>query len=119
MNSMAPSCCGPCIVHQECTASALADRLFRFIHAIEGHHLDLRAPGFDASVLSAFRQRLMTSHAELLLCETMLTLFRTQGFLKAKGRQRTDSPHVLAAIQPLHRLEGVGATLRPALNVLA
>ena len=25
-------------MHQECTASVLADRLFIFIHAIEGHH---------------------------------------------------------------------------------
>src|SRR5215475_15696812 len=49
----------------------------------------------------------------------MLTLFRAQGLLKAKGRQRTDSPHVLAALQTLNRLECVGETLRHALNVLA
>jgi transposase len=81
--------------------------------------LDLTDPGFDASVLSEFRQRLITGHAELLLFETMLTLFREQGLLKAKGRQRTDSTHVLAAIQTLNRLECVGETLRHALNVLA
>jgi transposase len=81
--------------------------------------LDLRDPGFDASVLSEFRQRLITGHAELLLVETMLTLGRAQGLLKAKGRQRTDSTHVLAAIQTLNRLECVGETLRHALNVLA
>ena len=44
---------------------------------------------------------------------------RAQGLLTAQGRQRTDSPHVLAAIPTLNRLEGVGATLRQALNVLA
>jgi transposase len=81
--------------------------------------LDLTDPGFDASVLSEFRQRLITGHAELLLFETMLTLFREQGLLKAKGRQRTDSTHVLAAIQTLNRLECVGETLRHALNALA
>ena len=81
--------------------------------------LDLTDPGFDASVLSEVRQRLITGHAELLLFETMLTLFRDQGLLKAKGRQRTDSTHVLAAIQTLNRLECVGETLRHALNVLA
>jgi transposase len=81
--------------------------------------LALSDPGFDASVLSEFRQRLITGHAELLLLETMLTLLREQGFLKAKGRQRTDSTHVLAAIQTLNRLECVGETLRHALNVLA
>jgi transposase len=70
-------------------------------------------------VLSEFRQRLITGHAELLLFETMLTLFRQQGLLQAKGRQRTDSTHVLAAIQTLNRLECIGETLRHALNVLA
>jgi transposase len=81
--------------------------------------LEVTDPGCDASVLSAFRQRLITGHAELLLCETMLRLFRDQGLLNAKGRQRTDSTHGLAAIQTLNRLEGVGETLRHALNVLA
>ena len=81
--------------------------------------LGLTDPGFDASVLSEFRQRLITGHAELLLFETMLTRFREQGLLNAKGRQRTDSTHVLAAIQTLNRLECIGETLRHALNVLA
>lgn len=49
----------------------------------------------------------------------MLTRFREQGLLKATGRQRTDSTHVLAAIQTLNRLECIGETLRHALNVLA
>jgi transposase len=81
--------------------------------------LDLTDPGFDSSVLSEFRQRLIAGAAELLLFETMLTLFRAQGLLKAKGRQRTDSTHVLAAVQTLNRLECVGETLRHALNTLA
>jgi transposase len=81
--------------------------------------LPLTDPGFDASVLSEFLQRLLPGHAELLLFETMLTLCRERGLLKAKGRQRTDSTHVLAALQTLNRLECVGETLRHALNVLA
>ena len=81
--------------------------------------LDLTDPGFDASVLSEFRRRLITGNAELLLFETMLTLFREQGLVKAKGRQRTDSTHVLAAIHVLNRLECIGETLRQALNTLA
>src|SRR5829696_3667260 len=79
--------------------------------------LELTDPGFDASVLCEFRQRLIAGAAELLLFETMLTLFREQGLRKAKGRQRTDSTHVLAAIQVLNRLECVGETLRQALNM--
>jgi transposase len=81
--------------------------------------LDLTDPGFDASVLSEFRQRLIAGNAELLLFETLLTLLRERRLIKAKGRQRTDSTHVLAAIQTLNRLECVGETLRQALNALA
>ncbi len=81
--------------------------------------LELTDPGFDASVLSEFRTRLIQGQAEHLLFETMLTLFREQGLIKARGRQRTDSTHVLAAIQTLNRLECGGETVRHALNVLA
>ncbi len=81
--------------------------------------LELIDPGVDASVLREFRQRLLTGHAERLRFATRLMRFREQGLLTAKGRQRTDSTHVLAAIQTRHRLECSGATLRHARNVLA
>jgi transposase len=81
--------------------------------------LDLTDPGCEASVLSEFPQRLRAGKAERLLFEPLLTLFRERRLLNAKGRQRSDSTHVLAAIQTLNRLEGVGETLRHALNVLA
>ena len=81
--------------------------------------LELDDPGFDASVLCEFRSRLIAGQAELLLFETLLSLLREQHFLKARGKQRTDSTHVLAAIVMLNRLECVGETLRHALNVLA
>lgn len=81
--------------------------------------LDLADPGFEASVLSEFRQRLITGKAERLLFESVLTLFREQKRLKAKGRQRTDSTPALAALQTRNRRECVGETLRYALNVLA
>ena len=47
------------------------------------------------------------------------TPFRERGLLKASGRQRTDSTHVLAAVRAVNRLESVGETLRAALNALA
>jgi transposase len=81
--------------------------------------LKLDDPGFDASVLCEFRNRLIAGQAEMLLFETLLTLLREQGFLKARGKQRTDSTHVLSAVVTLNRLECVGETLRHALNVLA
>jgi transposase len=81
--------------------------------------LDLTDPGFDASVLSEFRGRLVAGSAEQLLLDAMLERFKAKGWLKARGRQRTDSTAVLAAIRTLNRLECVGETLRHALNSLA
>src|SRR5258708_35675658 len=49
----------------------------------------------------------------------MLGHFKTRGLLKARGQQRTDSTHVLAAIRTLNRLECVGETMRHALETLA
>jgi transposase len=69
--------------------------------------------------LSEFRDRLLAGNAEQLLLDTMLTRFKEKGLLTARGRQRTDSSHVLAAIRVLNRLECVGETLRHALNSLA
>ncbi len=81
--------------------------------------LPLSDPGFDDSVLSEFRTRLVAGGAELRLLEVLLEACQTRGWLKARGRQRTDSTHVLAAVRALNRLELVGETLRHALNVLA
>jgi transposase len=49
----------------------------------------------------------------------LLEVCQARGLLKARGRQRTDATHVLAAIRVLNRLELVGETLRAALNELA
>jgi transposase len=81
--------------------------------------LELTDPGFDHTVLSEFRTRLLEGEAELLLFDTLLTQFRELGLLKPRGKQRTDSTHVLAAIRALNRLECVGETMRHALNTLA
>jgi transposase len=81
--------------------------------------LEVTDPGFDASVLSEFRARLIEGSAELLLFETMLACLRGKGLLKERGRMRTDSTHILAAIRNLSRLECIGETMRQALNVLA
>src|SRR2546428_4755047 len=81
--------------------------------------LELTDPGFDFSVLSEFRDRLLAGSAEELLLEKVLERCRAMGWLKARGRQRTDSTHVLAAIRVLNRLELVAETLRAALNAVA
>jgi transposase len=76
-------------------------------------------PGFDASVLCEFRGRLVEGEAEWLLLEGLLAWARARQLLKARGRQRTDSTHVLAAVRALTRVEVVGETLRHALDALA
>ena len=81
--------------------------------------LELTDPGFDFSVLSQFRTRLLAGGAEMQLFEVLLEHLKTRGLLKARGRQRTDSTHVLAAVRLLNRLERVGETLRHTLNTLA
>jgi hypothetical protein len=81
--------------------------------------LPLTDAGFDHSVLSEFRTRLVVGQAAHLLFETLRNQFREASLLRARGRQCSDSTHVLAAIHALNRLECVGATLRRALNSLA
>ncbi len=81
--------------------------------------LELTDAGFDYSVLSEFRERLLAGAAEQQLLTQLLELRQAAGILKARGRQRTDSTRVLAAIHALNRLENVGETLRHALDVLA
>ncbi len=81
--------------------------------------LELTDPGGDASVLCEFRARLVDGGVGLSLLETMLSRFKEHGLLKARGQQRTDSTHVVAAIRTLNRLESIGETLRAALNSVA
>ncbi|MBO0789346.1 MAG: transposase [Ktedonobacteraceae bacterium] len=81
--------------------------------------LDLADPGFDASVLCAFRKRLVKGSAEHLLLDTLLDLCKEREWLKPRERQRTDSTHVLAKIRAINRLMCVGEAVRFALNSLA
>jgi transposase len=81
--------------------------------------LELTDQGFDHTVLSEFRTRLVAQEAESLVFDQLLTWCQQQGWLQARGRQRTDSTHVLAAIRAVTRLECAGETLRAALNALA
>jgi transposase len=105
-------------------AEGLSDR--QAAHAVRSRidwtdvlRLELTDPGFDASVLSACRGRLRAGSAESLLFDLWLIWCRDRQLVKARGRQRTDSTHVLAAVRALNRLEVVGETLRHVLNTLA
>jgi transposase len=81
--------------------------------------LELDDPGFDASVLSEFRSRLMAGELTSVAFDALLERLAGIGLVKAGGRQRTDSTHVLGAIRGLNRLELAGETLRAALEALA
>jgi len=86
--------------------------------------LELTDPGFDSTVLSEFRTRLVTAGAEQQLLERFLEICQERHLLRSGGRQRTDSTHVfsshvLAAVRVLNCLECLGETMRSTLNDLA
>jgi transposase len=81
--------------------------------------LSLTDTGFDYSVLSEFRQRLLTGEQSSHLLDELLRVCQAQGWLQGQGKQRTDSTHVLAAVRQMQRLEVVGETLRHSLEILA
>ena len=81
--------------------------------------LALEDEGFDFSVLSEFRGRLVAGNLELTLLDLLLERLKELGLVKAGGRARTDSTHVLARIRGLNRLELAGETVRAALEALA
>lgn len=81
--------------------------------------LELRDAGFDYSVLSEFRNRLVAHSAEERLLDKLVELLKAHKLIKERGRQRTDATHICSAARKLNRLEKVGETLRAALNSLA
>jgi transposase len=81
--------------------------------------LDLTDTGFDYSILSRFRERLIEGNAEMLLLHTLLDRWRDLGLVRERSDMRTDSTHILASIRNMNRLELVGETLRAALNILS
>ena len=70
--------------------------------------LALEDEGFDFSVLSEFRARLVAGSLDRAVLDLLLDRLKALGLVKPGGRQRTDSTHVLAAIRGLNRLELAG-----------
>jgi transposase len=81
--------------------------------------LPLDEPGFDYSILTDFRQRVLAAAAQDLILDPILQVSRERGWLKARGKQRTDATAVLARVRALSSLESVGESMRAALNALA
>jgi transposase len=81
--------------------------------------MELDDPGFHHSVLSDFRDRLAVDDRADRLLDLALERLRVAGRVKRRGRQRTDSTHVLAAARDLTRLELITEAIRAALEELA
>lgn len=79
-------------------------------------HLPLVYGGFDYSVLSEFRDRLLEHQAEGMVFEQLVQEFRAMGLIKQRGRQRSDSIAMLMHVRHLSRLELVVETLRLAIG---
>ena len=80
--------------------------------------LPLDDPGFDHTVLAEFRGRVADAGLEQVALDALLARLAAGGLVKAGGKQRTDSTHVIAAVAALNRLELAGESVRAALEAL-
>jgi len=81
--------------------------------------LSLDDPGFDHTVLAEFRGRVAGAGLEQVVLDALLARMAAAGLVKAGGKQRTDSTHVVAAVAALNRLELAGESVRAAAEALA
>jgi transposase len=81
--------------------------------------LPLDDPGFDHTVLAEFRGKVAEAGLEQVALDALLGKLAAGGLVKAGGKQRTDSTHVVAAVAALGRLELAGESVRAALEALA
>lgn len=82
-------------------------------------HLPVDDRGFNFSVLSEFRDRVIRHQVEARLFDHVLQQLAELGLVKQqRGRQRSDSLAVLSKVRALSRLEQVVETLRLAVRAL-
>lgn len=81
--------------------------------------LALTDTGFDYTVLSQFRARLVEHGMQRRVLDLMVETLVEAGLVKSGGKQRTDSTHILAAVRQLNQIELVGETVRACLEALA
>jgi len=81
--------------------------------------LELDDPGFDNSVLSKLRGRLVEHELSRLCFDKVLDRCRELGLVKPGGKQRTDSTHVVAAVRDLTHAELAGEAVRALAKALA
>ena len=81
-------------------------------------HQPLTWLGFHYSDLCNFRKRLLQHGKERLVFDKVLQWVKSHGFVRKYGKQRTDSSHILGAVERMSRLELTWETLRVALRAL-
>ena len=81
--------------------------------------LPIDDPGFDHTVLAEFRARVAGAGLEQVVLDALLARLVSEGLVKAGGKQRTDSTHVVAAAAALTQLQLAGESVRAALEALA
>lgn len=95
-------------------AEAVRDRL-SWAYALG---LDLADTGFDFTVLSQFRTRVVEHGLEEKVLDLLLARLTEQGLVGSGCKQRTDSTHVVSAVRDLNRLELAGESVRAAVEAL-
>jgi transposase len=80
--------------------------------------LPLEDPGSGHSVLPEFRAKVADAELEQVLLDALLERLAPDGLVKAGGKQRTDSTHVVAAVAELNQLELAGESVRAAAGAL-
>jgi transposase len=93
-----------------------ADAVRRCLDGPYARSLEWTDPGFDCPRLHDCRDRFLTHEAAQRLLGTCLLACQARGWIHARGTQRTDATHVLAAVHTLHRFACVLAAIRHALN---
>lgn len=96
-------------------AAAMVARAIDWKYAVG---LELTDPGFHPALLSKFRARLVEHGVEEQVFDRLLAVLTSKGLLKAGGKQRTDSTHVISAVRDLNRLELAGESVRACLEAL-
>src|ERR1700690_1939398 len=79
---------------------------------------DVSWSGFHYSDLCNFRKRLLAVELEGVVFERIVAYLRARGYVKAGGKQRTDSTHIVGQVMDLSRLELVWETIRVTLTAL-
>lgn len=79
---------------------------------------ELTWTGFHYSDLCNFRKRLLKHGREWVVFEGVVNYLRERGYIKKRGKQRTDSTKIIGLVARLSRLELVWETIRVALRTV-